>query len=168
MMNVLLVLAVMSALNATFTLPSIAGIVLSVGTAVDANVLIFERLREEQHRGLSLRLALRNAYGKAFSAILDSNMTTFITSAVPHLVRNGGSEGVWRHADHRHRRQLVHGPVRHANDLQRADGSLRRHAASQRAAGVTPMGPGAPPEHRLDGQGLDVHHVQRRSASPLA
>src|SRR5665213_1759053 len=80
MMNVLLVLAVMSAINATFTLPSIAGIVLSVGTAVDANVLIFERLREEQHRGLSLRLALRNAYGKAFSAILDSNMTTVITS----------------------------------------------------------------------------------------
>src|SRR6185437_9290060 len=50
------------------------------GTAVDANVLIFERLREEQHRGLSLRLALRNAYGKAFSAIVDSNMTTAITS----------------------------------------------------------------------------------------
>jgi SecD/SecF fusion protein len=80
LMNVLLVLAVMSAFGATFTLPSIAGIVLSVGTAVDANVLIFERLREEQHRGLSLRLALRNAYGKAFSAILDSNMTTAITS----------------------------------------------------------------------------------------
>ncbi|HET6250843.1 MAG TPA: protein translocase subunit SecD [Tepidisphaeraceae bacterium] len=79
-MNVLLVLAVMAAFGATFTLPSIAGIILSVGTAVDANVLIFERLREEQHRGLSLRLALRNAYGKAFSAILDSNMTTFITS----------------------------------------------------------------------------------------
>lgn len=79
-MNVLLVLAVMSFLGATFTLPSVAGIVLSVGTAVDANVLIFERLREEQHRGLSLRLALRNAYGKAFSAILDSNMTTAITS----------------------------------------------------------------------------------------
>ena len=79
-MNVLLVLAVMSAFSATFTLPSIAGIVLSVGTAVDANVLIFERLREEQHRGLSLRMALRNAYDKAFSAILDSNMTTFITS----------------------------------------------------------------------------------------
>lgn len=79
-MNLLIVLSVMSALNATFTLPSIAGIVLSVGTAVDANVLIFERLREEQHRGLSLRMALRNAYDKAMSAILDSNATTFITS----------------------------------------------------------------------------------------
>lgn len=79
-MNLLIVLGVMAALNATFTLPSIAGIVLSVGTAVDANVLIFERLREEQHRGLSLRMALRNAYDKAMSAILDSNATTFITS----------------------------------------------------------------------------------------
>jgi SecD/SecF fusion protein len=79
-LNLLIVLSIMSALNATFTLPSIAGIVLSVGTAVDANVLIFERLREEQHRGLSLRMALRNAYEKAMSAILDSNATTFITS----------------------------------------------------------------------------------------
>ncbi len=79
-MNVLLILGTMAALNATFTLPSIAGIVLTIGTAVDANVLIFERLREEQHRGLSLRMALRNAYGKAFSAIVDSNMTTVITS----------------------------------------------------------------------------------------
>lgn len=79
-MNVVLILGVMAALNATFTLPSIAGIVLTIGTAVDANVLIFERLREEQHRGLSLRMALRNAYGKAFSAIVDSNMTTVITS----------------------------------------------------------------------------------------
>ena len=79
-MNVLLILAAMSAFSATFTLPSIAGIVLTIGTAVDANVLIFERLREEQHRGLSLRMALRNAYGKAFSAIVDSNMTTVLTS----------------------------------------------------------------------------------------
>ena len=69
----------MAALNATFTLPSIAGIVLTIGTAVDANVLIFERLREEQHRGLSLQMALRNAYDKALSAIIDSNMTTVIT-----------------------------------------------------------------------------------------
>ena len=79
-LNLLIVLAVMAAFSATFTLPSIAGIVLSVGTAVDANVLIFERLREEQHRGLSLRMALRNAYDKAMSAILDSNATTVITS----------------------------------------------------------------------------------------
>ncbi len=80
-LNILIILAVMSALNATFTLPSIAGIVLTIGTAVDANVLVFERLREEELHGVGIRVALRNAYGKAFSAIFDSNMTTIITSA---------------------------------------------------------------------------------------
>src|SRR4029077_6153586 len=80
LLNVVIILGVMSMFKATFTLPSIAGIVLTIGTAVDANVLIFERLREEQHRGLNLKMALRNAYGKALSAIVDSNMTTLITS----------------------------------------------------------------------------------------
>jgi SecD/SecF fusion protein len=79
-MNIIIVLGVMCALNATFTLPSIAGIVLTIGTAVDANVLVFERLREEQHKGLPLRMALRNAYNQARSAIVDSNMTSIITS----------------------------------------------------------------------------------------
>jgi SecD/SecF fusion protein len=79
-MNLAIILGVMAALNATFTLPSIAGIVLTVGTAVDANVLIFERLREEQHRGMPLRMALSNSYGRAWTAIFDSNMTSLITS----------------------------------------------------------------------------------------
>ena len=80
LMNIVLILGSMAAIHATFTLPGIAAIVLTIGTAVDANVLVFERLREEQHRGLSLRMALRNAYDRAFSAIVDSNMTTVITS----------------------------------------------------------------------------------------
>jgi SecD/SecF fusion protein len=80
--NIVLILGVMAAFSATFTLPGIAGIVLSVGAAVDSNVLIFERLREEQHRGLSLRMALRNSYDRAWSAIVDSNMTTVITAAI--------------------------------------------------------------------------------------
>jgi SecD/SecF fusion protein len=90
-LNILIILGVMSALSATFTLPSIAGIVLTVGTAVDANVLIFERLREEQHRGLPLRMALRNSYNTARSAIIDSNMTSIITSLCLYLF---GSEEV--------------------------------------------------------------------------
>jgi SecD/SecF fusion protein len=90
-MNVILILAVMAALNATFTLPSIAGIVLTIGTAVDANVLIFERLREEQHKGLGLKMALRNSYNIARSAIIDSNMTSVITSLCLYLF---GSEEV--------------------------------------------------------------------------
>ena len=90
-MNLVLILGTMAALNATFTLPSIAGIVLTVGTAVDANVLIFERLREEQHKGLALRMALRNSYAQARSAIIDSNMTSIITSLCLFLF---GSEEV--------------------------------------------------------------------------
>jgi len=90
-MNLVLILGALAALGATFTLPSIAAIVLSVGTAVDANVLIFERLREEQHRGLSLKMALRNSYDRAFSAIIDSNMTSVITSAFLYMT---GSEEV--------------------------------------------------------------------------
>ncbi|QOV91739.1 protein translocase subunit SecD [Humisphaera borealis] len=80
LMNLVILLGAMAAINATFTLPGIAAIILTVGGAVDSNVLIFERLREEQHRGLPIRMALRNAYDRAFSAILDSNMTTLITS----------------------------------------------------------------------------------------
>lgn len=81
-LNILLVLGAMSMLNAVFTLPGIAGIILTIGMAVDANVLIYERLREEQQKGLSIRMALKNAYERAFSAIFDSNLTTLITCVV--------------------------------------------------------------------------------------
>ena len=82
LMNVVLILGILSMFGATFTLPGVAGIVLTIGAAVDANVLIFERLREEQHMGLSLRMAMRNAYDHAQSAIWDSNATTIITSLI--------------------------------------------------------------------------------------
>jgi len=72
LMNIVLILGILAMFGATFTLPGIAGIVLTIGAAVDANVLVFERLREEQHLGLSLRMAMRNAYDHAFSAIIDS------------------------------------------------------------------------------------------------
>jgi SecD/SecF fusion protein len=91
LLNMLFILGAMAAIDATFTLPGIAGIILTIGMAVDANVLIFERLREEQVRGLSLRMALRNAYDRAWSAILDSNITTGITALALYLL---GSEEV--------------------------------------------------------------------------
>ena len=81
-MNLIVNIGVLAMFNATFTLPGIAALALTVGMAVDANVLIFERLREEQLRGLSLRMALRNAYDRAFSAIFDSNVTTIATSVI--------------------------------------------------------------------------------------
>ncbi len=90
-MNLLLVLGVMSALQATFTLPGIAGLILTVGMAVDANVLIYERIREEILRGASLRMALKLGYEKAFSTILDANITTLITCVILGYV---GSEEI--------------------------------------------------------------------------
>lgn len=81
-MNILLVLGMMAAMNATFTLPGIAGLALTIGMAVDANVLINERIREELARGVSFRLAIKTGYEKAFSAIVDSNVTTIISCVI--------------------------------------------------------------------------------------
>jgi SecD/SecF fusion protein len=91
LMNTIIILGVLAFFGATFTLPGIAGLVLTLGSAVDANVLIFERLREEQARGLSVRMAVRNAYDRAWSAILDSNVITIITSLILYYF---GSEEV--------------------------------------------------------------------------
>lgn len=82
LINLLLVLSIMALVRATFTLPGIAGLILTIGMSVDANVLIFERIREEQQKGSSLRVAIANGYQKAFSTIFDSNLTTFITAAI--------------------------------------------------------------------------------------
>lgn len=81
-LNVLFTLAVMALMEATFTLPGIAGMVLTVGIAVDANVLIFERFREERAKGLPFKKALNAAYDRVFTTILDSNMTTMITCVI--------------------------------------------------------------------------------------
>ena len=81
-LNIILVLGAMSLMSAVFTLPGIAGVILTIGIAVDANVLIFERLREEQARGQSAQMALKNAYKRAFSAIFDANITTLITCLI--------------------------------------------------------------------------------------
>ena len=81
-LNVLLVMAVLAMFGATLTLPGIAGIVLTVGMAVDANVLIFERMREELRTGKTPFASLDSGYSKAFSAIFDSNITTLIAGLV--------------------------------------------------------------------------------------
>ena len=81
-LNLLFVVGIMATMDATFTLPGIAGLALTVGMAVDANVLINERIREELKRSVSLRLAIKTGYDKAFSAIVDSNVTTIITCVI--------------------------------------------------------------------------------------
>jgi len=82
LLNVTLILGTMSWFGAVFTLPGIAGLILTIGIAVDANVLIFERLREEQAKGQTIRMALKNAYERAFSAIFDANITTLLTCLI--------------------------------------------------------------------------------------
>ena len=82
MLNLLLTIATMVAINATFTLPGIAGIVLTIGMAVDANVLIYERMREEVAKGSSVRMAIQNGFEKAFVTIFDANITTLLTAVI--------------------------------------------------------------------------------------
>jgi len=84
--NLVLIMAIMIGIQADLTLPGIAGLVLTVGMAVDANVLIFERIREELKSGASLRVALTNGFGKAMSTIVDANITTLITAAVLYRI----------------------------------------------------------------------------------
>lgn len=84
-LNLLLVLSLMATV-ATFTLPGLAGLVLTIGMAVDANVLIFERMREEVNKGSSLRLAIKNGFGKAFTTIVDANVTTLITAVILYII----------------------------------------------------------------------------------
>lgn len=92
-LNLVFVMAGLTAFGATLTLPGIAGVVLTVGMAVDANVLIFERIREELRLGVSVRKAIDAGYEKAFSAILDANVTTGIAAIVLYQFGSGPIRG---------------------------------------------------------------------------
>ena len=91
--NLILIVSLLSMLGATLTLPGIAGIVLTVGMAVDANVLIFERIREELRLGNTPQAAIRAGYGKAFSTIADANVTTLIAAMVLFMFGTGPVKG---------------------------------------------------------------------------
>ena len=91
--NLILLFGAMSMFNFVLTLPGIAGIILTIGMAIDANVLIYERLREEMAEGKSLGAAVNSAYNKAFSAIFDANVTTLITSAILFWQATGPVKG---------------------------------------------------------------------------
>jgi preprotein translocase subunit SecD len=91
--NLVLLVAAMSLLGATLTLPGIAGIVLTVGMAVDANVLIFARIREELANGQSPQMAIHAGFERAFTTILDSNLTTLIVAVILYAVGTGPIKG---------------------------------------------------------------------------
>jgi preprotein translocase subunit SecD len=92
-LNLVFIIAILSVLQATLTLPGIAGIVLTVGMAVDANVLIFERIREELKQGSTSQAAIASGYGKALSTIADANITTLIAAVVLFVFGTGPIKG---------------------------------------------------------------------------
>lgn len=91
--NMILILGTLSMLQATLTLPGIAGIVLTIGMAVDANVLVFERIREEIRRGRSALGAIDSGYQRALTTIVDSNLTTFLAAAILFMFGSGPIKG---------------------------------------------------------------------------
>lgn len=92
-LNIIFILGILAAFNATLTLPGIAGIVLTIGMAVDANVLIFDRIREEMRGGKTLRAAIDNGYSNAMSAIVDANVTTFFVAVILYSFGIGPIKG---------------------------------------------------------------------------
>ena len=91
--NLLLTVGFMVAVNAAFTLPGLAGVVLMLGMAVDANVLIYERLREERNKGANLATAIRNGYDRAFLTIIDTHLTSIFTAIVLYTFGNDQLKG---------------------------------------------------------------------------
>ncbi|MFO7799393.1 protein translocase subunit SecD [Rhodohalobacter sp.] len=92
-LNIIFILGILAAFNATLTLPGVAGIVLTIGMAVDANVLIFDRIREEMRGGKTLRAAIDNGYSNAMSAIVDANVTTFFVAVILYSFGVGPIKG---------------------------------------------------------------------------
>lgn len=93
MTNILFIFGVLASLGAVLTLPGIAGIVLTLGMAVDANVIIFERIKEELRLGKGVRLAITDGYKNAYSAIIDGNVTTLLTAIVLNVFGSGPIQG---------------------------------------------------------------------------
>jgi preprotein translocase subunit SecD len=91
--TILFILGVLAGFNATLTLPGIAGIILTIGMAVDANVLIFERIREEMSTGKTIKASIDSGFSRAYSAIIDSNITTFFTGIILYQFGTGPIQG---------------------------------------------------------------------------
>ena len=111
--NIAIIFALLSVLQATLTLPGIAGIVLTMGMAVDANVLIFERIREETLAGRSPINAIEAGYKRALTTIIDSNLTTLIAAVLLFAFGSGPIKGICRYAFDWHRHIYVY---RHYGD----------------------------------------------------
>lgn len=91
--NLVLLTGLLSIIGATLTLPGIAGIVLTLGMAIDANVLIYSRIREELNNGLSVQRAIHEGFDRAYTAIIDSNLTTLLVGAILFQMGTGPIKG---------------------------------------------------------------------------
>ncbi|WP_323757830.1 protein translocase subunit SecDF [Roseivirga sp.] len=91
--NIFFILGILANLGAALTLPGIAGIVLTIGMSIDANVLIFERIREEMRNGIPLLQSIASGYQKAYSSIIDANVTTFLTGVILYVLGQGPLKG---------------------------------------------------------------------------
>ena len=120
--NLVILVAVMSLIGVTLTMPGIAGIVLTLGMAIDANVLICERIREELRNGSTPHASIRAGYEKAWATILDANVTHLIAALALTTMGSGADQGLRRHADDRHPDLDVH----------LGDGDPRDHRADPR------------------------------------
>ena len=93
MLNLIFVLAIMASVGATLTLPGVAGLILIIGMSIDANVIIFERIREELAIGKTIRSAVDAGYARAFVTIMDANITTLFTALILMWVGTGPIKG---------------------------------------------------------------------------
>ena len=153
--NVAMIVALLSLLGATLTLPGIAGIVLTIGMAVDSNVLIYERIREERRNGRSVVQAHRRRLPSALATIIDANLTTLIAAVIAVLARLRPGARLRRDARHRHPHDGLH--RLHADAL--AD--RRTGCAARRPEGTAA---GRPVRHRSDGH-RRFHFMAHRAAT---
>ena len=163
--NVAMIFGLLSLLGATLTLPGIAGIVLTVGIAVDSNVLIYERIREEVRNGRTPITAIDAGFTRALATILDSNITTFIAAAVLFFIGTGAGAGLRRDARHRHHHDCVHGLHHDAAD-RRLLGALA--APTNRADLNRPASESssrAPAPHRTGRHQIRFHALPARELS---
>ena len=114
----ILLIGSMAFIQATFSLPGLAGLALTIGMAVDANVLVFERMREEKERGASLAQQIRNGFNRAWVTIFDSHVTNFLAALVLYMVGTEEVKGFALTHDHRHGLEPVHRRLHVARDLR--------------------------------------------------
>ncbi|MCL2156095.1 MAG: efflux RND transporter permease subunit, partial [Leptospirales bacterium] len=93
LLNLIFSIAILSLLGFTLTIPGIAGMLLSIGMAIDANVLIYERIKEELRRGKSIRIAIENGFGRVFWTIFDANLTTILAAFILYQYGTGPIKG---------------------------------------------------------------------------